>query len=87
MERNCKNCKNQDCFWVGLDDDDICDEFLPKTNADRIRSMADEELAKFIIGTLCYIEPPYMEVREKALRDNELLEWLKEEVSFADEDN
>lgn len=49
------------------------------TNGDRIRSMSDEELAEFVIGVLCYIKLPYMEVREKALRDNELIDWLKQE--------
>lgn len=52
----------------------------PKTNADRIRSMTDEELAEFMIGVLCYTKLPYIEVRKKVLRDNELLDWLKEEA-------
>lgn len=51
-----------------------------KTNAGRIRGMSDEELAEFMIGVLCYTKLPYMEVREKALRDNELLDWLREEA-------
>jgi hypothetical protein len=42
--------------------------------------MTDEELAEFVIGVLCYTKLPYMEVREKALRDNELLDWLKQEA-------
>lgn len=50
------------------------------SNADRIRSMTDEELAEFVIGVLCYTKLPYMEVREKALRGNELLDWLKQEA-------
>lgn len=41
---------------------------LKKTNADRIRSMTDEELSEFICGEL------YFSTYEKCL------EWLKEEV-------
>ena len=52
----------------------------PITNADRIRAMTDEELAEFVIGVLCYTKLPYIEVRKKALRDNELLDWLKQEA-------
>ena len=54
--------------------------YKPMTNADRIRSMSDEELAEFVIGVLCYTKLPYMEIREKALRDNELIDWLEQEV-------
>ena len=86
MERNCKNCKNQDCFWIGLDDDNICDEFLPKTNADRIRCMTDEELAKWMSANVAnYACHKFSEmgVIEK-YGDNGLiakswLDWLKEE--------
>lgn len=78
-EIKCINCNSyfakEDIFGSG-------EETAPKpvTNADRIRSMTDEELAEFMIGVLCYTKLPYMEVREKALRDNELLDWLKEEA-------
>lgn len=73
MERNCKNCKNPDCFWIGLDDEDICDEFLPKTNADYIRSMTNAELARFFdnIETKNYFGDYLGELG--------WLEWLKEE--------
>lgn len=62
----CKNCKHlytmynhtKESFkWCSLIDDcpqeDIernCDFYEPITNADRIRNMADEELAEFIIN-------------------------------------
>lgn len=73
MERNCKNCKNPDCFWIGLDDEDICDEFLPKTNADYIRSMTNAELARFFdnIETKNYFGDYLGELG--------WLEWLREE--------
>ena len=41
----------------------------PKTNADRIRSMSDEELARFLGD-----EPPYFSTYEKHL------DWLKQPV-------
>lgn len=62
----CKNCKHlctmhnykkESYKWCSLIDDcpqeDIereCDYYVPMTNADRIRSMTDEELADFIIN-------------------------------------
>lgn len=51
------------------------------TNADRIRAMSDEELAEWVIGIMCRTVKPYMEIREKVLRDNEFLEWLREEAT------
>lgn len=78
MERNCKNCKNQDCFWVGVDDDEICDEYLPKTNADRIRTMTDEELAVFLGNTqaVCCIDH---DPSEEFIAEFKI--WLKEECT------
>lgn len=50
------------------------------TNADRIRSMTDEELADWIINDL--IEPGYYTYKE----GYELwLKWLKKEVGTSDE--
>ena len=45
---NCKNCK-YDCHCKGKDITPICISFKPAktTNADRIRSMTDEELEKW----------------------------------------
>ena len=46
---NCKNCKD-DCHCKGKDITPICISFKPAktTNADRIRSMTDENLAIFL---------------------------------------
>lgn len=79
MERNCKQCKNPDCFWVGVDDDEICDEYLPKTNADRVRAMTDEELAEMLNhaqgdGFLVGIG------QRKMSAYGNWLEWLKQEA-------
>ena len=45
---NCKNCKS-DCAEKGIDHEkQSCLGYLGNTNADRVRSMTDEELAEFI---------------------------------------
>lgn len=50
----CKECYNMDCIFVTGEREDIdtskCADFRSMTNADRIRSMTDEELADFMIG-------------------------------------
>lgn len=61
----CNNCKNLETKDNGFDayswyekindcpHEDIerdCEDYIPMTNADRIRSMTDEELADFIIN-------------------------------------
>ena len=53
---NCKDCHSR-CIHAGKDRDFICmngvsckiEKEKPKTNADRIRAMSDEELAKEIL--------------------------------------
>lgn len=71
MERNCNKCKNPDCLWVGANDDEICDEYLPKTNWDRIRLMAVEEFSVMYM---------VLTTRFGTYDREELLEWLQEEV-------
>ena len=46
---NCKNCKRQGCSFAGKSHEMSfeCRLYVGKTNADRIRSMTDEELADF----------------------------------------
>lgn len=57
------------------------DFFKPKTNADRIRSMSDEELAEFLSH---YMSCGYCDARnkEQGCKDckAELLQWLKSEA-------
>lgn len=56
-----------------------CEE--PKTNADRIRSMTDEELAEF----LCKVKADYQWVDQEFPREDESgewEEWLKEEARY-----
>lgn len=67
-----------------------CHEFIPKTNADRIRSMTDEELAEFLLKVnKAYAEPCMTgqsdcvwedyPTRDKGCKDC-FLEWLKSEM-------
>ena len=50
MQHPCKECKHPDCFWVGSYTGTGCDDRMPKTNADRIRTMPDEKLAEWFAG-------------------------------------
>ena len=64
----CKNCANMDneyCFAC-----DNGNQFKPLTNADRIRSMSDEEFSHFLFGIQC----------APASRPKEWLDWLKQEA-------
>lgn len=46
----CENCKlNPSCTRVWKTSKKECPHFIQKTNADRIRSMNDEELARFLM--------------------------------------
>ena len=77
--RNCKICANEYCTWHGRINrvSNDCLGFEPQTNADRIRSMTDEELAKFIgnqRGRYCDFKDPSEEEAEK------VLPWLKSPV-------
>ena len=49
---NCKNCKKQGCSLAGKNHEMSfeCKAYIGKTNADRIRSMSDEELAEWVWG-------------------------------------
>lgn len=52
---NCKYCK-ADCALRGEENLKECKGHIPMSNADRIRSMTDEELAK-ILGDKCICPP------------------------------
>lgn len=43
----CKRCKGE-CGYIGIIGEWACQGFVPMTNADRIRSMTDEELLFFL---------------------------------------
>ena len=61
-----------------LDMERDCEYYVPQTNADRIRSMTDEELAEVLFG--CCIE--HMGVEECSHPEEAckscVLDWLKE---------
>lgn len=63
--RNCANVDNEYCFAC-----DNGNQFKPMTNADRIRSMSDEDFSHFLFGIQC----------APASRPKEWLDWLKQEA-------
>ena len=89
----CKNCKEYDSIheWCCCIEDsphiDIerkCGLFVRKSNADRIRSMRDEELAEFIeqvstdsMETISFGTKEYEEIWE---HKETALQWLQSEV-------
>lgn len=87
----CRNCSQYRHEWCNLKvdspDPDFardCQYYRGKTNADRIRSMTDEELADFICGIYTLKEDMYgdcdyrLVVEENEFRDDDgLLDWLK----------
>lgn len=84
----CKNCKHlkidssiekKICFLIGEignpDEEISCCCFRQATNADRIRSMTDEELAKVI---MCPYERDYRDCKEGCWEC--CFKWIKSEV-------
>lgn len=61
--RNCTNMDNEHCFAC-----DNGNQFKPLTNAERIRSMSDEEFSHFLFGIQC----------APASKPKEWLDWLKQ---------
>ncbi len=92
----CKKCNNLINGWcekkIGSPDPDMvrdCQYFWEKTNADRIRAMSDEELARHLhcIGWDCHLCAEHRRLdNEPLLRDQRCdencfehcLEWLKQ---------
>lgn len=88
----CKNCKRWTCGAQGTTHGMSipCGNYIPPTNADKIRQMTDEELADFIGGIFTIerdmwgdydhrtvvTQGPRVEVRNK----EDMLDWLKQEV-------
>lgn len=85
---NCKNCKTFYCPEHGFNLEKQCDRYTPPTNADRIRAMTDEKLAKFMGELPCC--PPGADLKELCypmdscegtdLQAQCWLDWLKQEV-------
>lgn len=69
-----------DCPWK-TDPEIMCSEYHPKprTNADRIRSMSDEELAAFLTDDFCELLNCYSPCDGHCGR--RMLDWLKQEAT------
>lgn len=70
--------ENESCLaWKDKDE--------PKTKADRIRSMSDEELAEFLRPVKCVdchlLDCGVEEMNFKKTCEERILDWLREEVS------
>lgn len=78
----CDNCINSECLWrapTGGNDPPVmvCPSKIekPQTNADRIRAMTDEELAKWLVEVAGWL--PMYEGKAHLI----VLKWLKQEVT------
>ena len=76
-DEQCRRCKGN-CRFIGLEGEWACYGFIPITNADRIRSMSDKELAKFLYHRQFHDE------RFGYDTEGDILDWLKWEET-ADE--
>ena len=70
ISTDCRKCARSDFCYV---DDKPCIGYEPKklTNADRIREMSDDELAKF----MCHVDCAFCHIGL-----NDWLDWLKQEA-------
>lgn len=63
------------CGLIGITGMWACKGFVPITNADRIRSMSDEELAEYLDGVCHDLWQMFVKDPQKMW-----LDWLKQEV-------
>ena len=78
---DCATCENEYCTGHGLPTTEkVCDGYMhTTTNADRIRSLSDEELAEQLY--LLRLDALRLEGFEGFIETkDEVLEWLKEEA-------
>lgn len=68
---NCKTCAGP-CCLKGSNHEGDCENYVPWTNADRIRAMSDEELAEFIRGLIID--------RNIGIPSETWLDWLRQEA-------
>lgn len=91
----CKLCKYENCSMeskecLGCKHNSV-DKYTRMTNADRIRSMSDEELADYIFGVsvhekpcvLCSDDCDFCELTDEECK-NRTLEWLQSEVEVGE---
>lgn len=86
-KQDCSKVMCLECWEKALENAPYSvDNFKPMTQADRIRSMTDEELAEFLLSDYYYIDCVVCrEPKDKngdcvGECENELLRWLKSEV-------
>lgn len=83
---NCKNCKKQGCSLAGKNHEMSfeCKAYIGKTNADRIRSMTDEELADYLIRDVeaeaVRRSGRHLTAGEIDMAVNDCVSWLKSPV-------
>ena len=77
--RNCANMDNEYCFAC-----DNGNQFKPMTNADRIRSMSDGELAQFLMDSFaCSLNCPAYDICDAEGACVEFLaKWLQQEADI-----
>lgn len=77
-DEQCVRCKGN-CGFIGITGMWACQGFIPLTNADRIRSMTDEELAEWLaIEKYCSWNDGFL--GSEGASKNDLLSWLKSPV-------
>ena len=86
----CENCYNMECVFVDNQipffDSENCQNYRGMTNADKIRTMSDEELAEWLIrvqyreGDICAPTHDVQNCRYAEGCKACWLEWLKEEA-------
>lgn len=90
MKGNCGECGRR---WYCETNPDDCEEWpdpVPMTNADRIRSMSDEELAELLANETYRIAEPCFDAfgygLEKQVIYAKRLEWLQQPAEKPKED-
>ena len=84
-----EDCENRDCSLCIWDKsieivNKLAEEYKPKTQADKIRAMNDEELAEFLYGLDHYWddEQCILRINDNHLNDykDDILDWLQSEA-------
>lgn len=79
---NCKTCAGP-CCLKGSNHEGDCENYVPWTNASRIRAMSDEELAGWMANNVdcqyCSVRSEWCTESEAACKRN-WLDWLRQEA-------
>ena len=75
----CWRCKfNKECDGLKIRS---CEGFLPRTNGDRIRAMADKELSAFLGSIVHDYRQGTAEIEGAGYVIDDWLDWLREEAT------